>query len=120
MAELLVIEKDPWGGPYAHLARQRVADPSELAGAWVVVLAGPRAADQKHVTEAFRAARDLGVKLAVLRVDEPGQEVWFDALEERAQVPRTLGVRDGAVVVDLPGARPASVIASKLRDAGLR
>jgi hypothetical protein len=114
---LLVIEKDPWGGPYTHLARRGLKDPAELAGKWLVVLAGASAVDQKHVTEAFRAAKDAGVPLGVVPGGETEHRAWFGELEDLARLPRSLGVRVGKVALDVPGPVAASVLAGKIRGA---
>jgi hypothetical protein len=118
-APLLVIERDPWGGPYRHLASTRVASPDELAalGKCVVVLAGPGAIDQKLVTEAFRAASRASVPLAVLAVQGEGAAAWFAALEAPNETPRTLALDGGDVVLDVKGFASASSLEAKLRSA---
>jgi hypothetical protein len=115
-APLLVIDRDPWGGPYGHLASKRVTTPDELAalGKCVVVLAGPGAVDQKLVTEAFRAASRAGVPLAVLPVQGEEAAAWFAALEAPNETPRTLALDGGNVVLDVKGFASAASLEARL------
>jgi hypothetical protein len=113
-----VIERDPWGGPYGHLASRRITEPADLkAGRWIVVLATGAAVDQKHVTEAFRAGKQVGVAVAVLPVENDTSVVanWFGELEEpESGFPRTLAVRDGEIVLDVRGVASAASLAARV------